>query len=821
MGKLPLTIILLSIASLANGATYTAATANYADVNACMTNRAQCSPAGPTGAMVDGDTLKIPPGTVNWGNTLNITKAITITGAGLSTFISQTASVVTLNLANVMPGKSYEISNMKIGGNGTKIDCHGSNYIDTSHGVKIDQIWFTGSGFSIYFHDAVIVALVKHCYFPQALVGTETTYCWMDHVGEVEFPGANFGDGSWALGHYEASWMATYFEDCVLGHNFDGVRGARYVVRHCTYDPPGQGVASHGGIDSSGRGRGTLYLDVYNNIWAKATSPGMVTTRGGNGRIFNNHGTGAYQRPMQIYYYCISEPRESFGGADGRTKYDRNATGTIQTPPGSGHNHTAVSSPGNGEGDVYADFTYTGTSIQFPKDAGVHDVTLPLTGHQTDCWKYFTVTNLDQPHPAIGAKQTTVWYMFCVGNDASSGGNTVFHLQFVGSATVQTIGMRFNNGDHIRIYKVDSILDGVGRGQGPYLSGGDGPVFPNGELFNDEASWGLFFWNNKTRPNSGASYTIASISPTNGGGPYTGPANSLAPVRENREFFNRAPTSSDPGGDYNWNPTASGTSANWVGADSWLADNFGITYPAHDTEVGTGGMPYPHEFEVTTPAITSTSSATFTEGTTPVCTGTLANCFKVTTANFSVSNPSLSIGTWSPSTPANVTFTDNGDGTGKFSGTATGAGSATPYTVTVTAHHAGDTDATQSFSLTVNSTNAAPTASVSVSAPANGTSYTTEEKITIKGTAGDTDGSVPQIDLFDSFGSTPTTAIKTCTGTNITTCSLTTTLASGTHGFTAKATDNDGATFTSDAKTIVVSPTSLPPPAPGNVIITP
>jgi large repetitive protein len=87
-------------------------------------------------------------------------------------------------------------------------------------------------------------------------------------------------------------------------------------------------------------------------------------------------------------------------------------------------------------------------------------------------------------------------------------------------------------------------------------------------------------------------------------------------------------------------------------------------------------------------AITSANSTTFVAGT--------AGSFGVTTTGFPV--PSLSrTGTL----PSGVSFTDNGDGTGTLSGTpATGSGGV--YHLTFTAHNGVGSDATQSFTLTVN-----------------------------------------------------------------------------------------------------------------------
>jgi uncharacterized protein YjdB len=85
------------------------------------------------------------------------------------------------------------------------------------------------------------------------------------------------------------------------------------------------------------------------------------------------------------------------------------------------------------------------------------------------------------------------------------------------------------------------------------------------------------------------------------------------------------------------------------------------------------------------PAITSASSTTFQAGS--------AGSFAVTATGSPA--PSLSE---SGALPGGVTFTDNGNGTGALSGTATSGGT---FSVTFTAHNGVNPDATQNFTLTV------------------------------------------------------------------------------------------------------------------------
>ena len=104
------------------------------------------------------------------------------------------------------------------------------------------------------------------------------------------------------------------------------------------------------------------------------------------------------------------------------------------------------------------------------------------------------------------------------------------------------------------------------------------------------------------------------------------------------------------------------------------------------------------------PAITSAANASFTEG--------FAHSFTISTSGL----PTAAISE-SGSLPSGLTFTDNGDGTAKLSGTPA-AGSAATYTLSITANNGVSPNATQNLTLTVSAA-AAPAFS-----SGNNTSFT-------------------------------------------------------------------------------------------------
>ena len=117
----------------------------------------------------------------------------------------------------------------------------------------------------------------------------------------------------------------------------------------------------------------------------------------------------------------------------------------------------------------------------------------------------------------------------------------------------------------------------------------------------------------------------------------------------------------------------------------------GNTYPITITAHNGVGSDATQSFTLTVnqaAAITSGNSTTFTVGTN--------GSFSVTTTGFP--KPSLSE---SGALPTGVSFTDNGNGTATLHGLPA-AGTGNTYPITITAHNGIGSDATQSFTLTVN-----------------------------------------------------------------------------------------------------------------------
>jgi hypothetical protein len=92
---------------------------------------------------------------------------------------------------------------------------------------------------------------------------------------------------------------------------------------------------------------------------------------------------------------------------------------------------------------------------------------------------------------------------------------------------------------------------------------------------------------------------------------------------------------------------------------------------------------------------------------------------------------------------------------------------------------------------------------VSLTAPANGASFTAPASLTVSATASDVDGTIVQVDFYANGGflRTDTSSPYSFSWTNV---------VAGNYSITAVARDNDGATTVSSTRDITVRPVSLP-----------
>jgi regulation of enolase protein 1 (concanavalin A-like superfamily) len=139
----------------------------------------------------------------------------------------------------------------------------------------------------------------------------------------------------------------------------------------------------------------------------------------------------------------------------------------------------------------------------------------------------------------------------------------------------------------------------------------------------------------------------------------------------------------------------------------------------------------------------------------------------------------------------------------------------------VTSHNTGALSTATFSNVSVQGTAPSPNnpPAVSLTSPASGASFTAPATISIAANASDADGSVTQVQFFSgsTLLATDTTSPYSYSWTNV---------AAGSYSLTAVARDNLGATRTSAAVSITVTPATLPPmravfgPSPDHAVVT-
>jgi hypothetical protein len=631
--------------SWANAATITAQSPSFVDVSAAVA------------LAVAGDTVSVPAGTATWNSTLTLVKPISLIGAGQSqrgeTKIVQGA-VDTMLIVNMVLHQDTRISGFTFQGTQTADGvkpkwiniCGVDTHSDTAHGIRVDHCSFEGGtpsvpvrGWTLYFSTST-TGVVDHCFWGPGVDG-ETT-----HVTHGTWNGGSFGDKSFADDPSYGANMgeAIFFEDNIyesIDFANDCDSGGRMVERHNFYW--GSHPTMHG-IDTGGSIRGSYIDDVYNNIIRKqkidgtdSVGPIPISERCGSQRVFSNYCVGAYNTFMNLYNYRIGEPSTNASspwlGANGRNPWDWNdradhTTNTTVTIDGSAH-----TVPGNGVtlgvtsgssipsdtrlGAIYASGTYSGPD--FSGGEGTINLT-GLVAPNLNCWQFYTIINKSLDNNTD--TRTTNNYSIITGNSVQSGGVTPITVSYVGAQKIVT-HFKLSNGDQWEIRHVLRGLDQPGSGKGAKEIGGPGLIrylVETGQPgWSDQEADAAYAWNNKMiteaqntanpawRTVTGwSSAPNGTIDTSGGSGTYnpkvSSSTNPNAQIFLGQEIVNRAPTSSDPGGDYNWNASTSGGSSNpetRVGPDddavnfAWNGSPPSGYIPSFYIN-GSGGYPYPH-----------------------------------------------------------------------------------------------------------------------------------------------------------------------------------------------------------------------------------
>ena len=423
-----------------------------------------------------GDIVTVPAGTASWAATLNITKGITLQGAGIDRTIiadnvplsSKTgdASVINTTLAT---GQSFRVTGFtfKAGTRTTKpISGAVINAQGTCFAYRIDHIHFDQPIDREVHIGGWIYGVIDHCLFD-----TRAGAFGSILVQHATWGGGtnNFGDGSWTEPAYFGSEKFLFIEDNVFNNHgteqtngIDCYAGGRYVVRHNTFN---NCLPLNHGTESPGRLRGSRAVEIYNNVFKFTTGATVGQNRGGGALYHDNTYTGAFNNSaialnvFREYYPFHTWAGSAESGANGNNRWDANdshglyASGT----------HTG----GNGAGTLI-------------------DKTKNWVPNQ---WVGYSITNTTQT-----LSNGDHYNSYITANTA----NTItFHVDSTIGAGSAGTAMTFNTGNGYAIYKVLIALDQPGRGKGDLLAGNP-PVnkAAGGIAWPNQALEPVYCWNN-------------------------------------------------------------------------------------------------------------------------------------------------------------------------------------------------------------------------------------------------------------------------------------------------------------------------------------
>jgi hypothetical protein len=360
-----------------SGMTIKAASASRADVGTAVS------------AAKDGDTVIIPAGSATWDATLNVTKNISLIGAGegqtvittdvpevIQTIrrkglaVSNSHPVINVSLSHesAAPGYSFRLSGLTLrSANTTKqasehpyIRLVGQSNPATSPApyvlgcvsrVRLDHItWDKLNGLALIIDSCLGVA--DHITIDSGTRHGPPIKVYMNHWTPAVYDAngtitpvtmtklATNAYGSWADDPYFGTDKFWFFEDCSFTvatntNACDNEKGARVVFRHCTVN--GGSIASHG--MEGAVAPGIRVQEVYNNYF-NFSGKSLAQTRSGTILWFNNLSSSATPTGWPFQDYRATQVMNNWGAADGTNRYDDNAggpplyTGTITSTAG-------------------------------------------------------------------------------------------------------------------------------------------------------------------------------------------------------------------------------------------------------------------------------------------------------------------------------------------------------------------------------------------------------------------------------------------------------------------------------------------------------
>ena len=287
--------------------------------------------------------MLIPAGTCIWTSQVNVSKGITLKGAGegVTTIIDNitkdgspgsVALIVTVDAPN-----NFRLTGLTFKGQAYDPNVWNKGHINiggTMTAFRVDHITVQATT-SFIITKGCVYGLIDHITISgYYLLRTEHLTCG----------NTNYGDGSWAMPIDWGGPGAVYVEDSTLTGSappyltgfFDSFSGGRLVIRHNRFY---QGNIGTHGTDTGQRYRSQRVVEIYDNVFEYVPEQAVdfvAWIRGGTGVFFNNtiKGPGALNFLVRLVNCrdagagCAGMSSfPPWGACDGTSQYDTNLTG--------------------------------------------------------------------------------------------------------------------------------------------------------------------------------------------------------------------------------------------------------------------------------------------------------------------------------------------------------------------------------------------------------------------------------------------------------------------------------------------------------------
>ena len=421
----------------------------------------------------DGDTVLIPAGTAIWTTGLSIKKAITLQGNGIgSTIIKDGIPNGTRLLSfTLVSGKPSRLTGIEFQNGGAAKHSNGVTGFVNAPGVnplngqtmRIDHCKFNGLNGNMLINS--VIGVFDH----NVIITNGGGYIavWNSYWGGAT---TLFGDKSWTspinFGGPDFFFIEDneYIGTAVSTRSMtDGYAGARFVVRHNTIT---DGLVTNHGLDSSGRIRGGVAMEIYNNTFTQTSVKKGNYVGGSRGgvAIFHDNTISGYSTQPVFPLATFRTFMPAWGGATGRNPWDKNA------PGGPFYSSTAAA--------VSSNLTVT---------------VLGSPGWTTNQWAGYSVirtTNLGGANDHGFSEIVSNTANSLTYHDCSSFGNA----------------LSFAKGDSLQIWKVSQAMDmpGVSGGALVTIGGSLSPLPSPPSGWNNQVVTPCYSWNNINLSNNNA-----------------------------------------------------------------------------------------------------------------------------------------------------------------------------------------------------------------------------------------------------------------------------------------------------------------------------